>query len=86
MGVPLPPKALPLSPLKKSNSLFIVRFLSNLEQNIFICLPITIEITIYKWGSPCPPPSPPPSNSQISFMVQFCLNLIQNGGHLVTIY
>ena len=48
MGVPLP------SPpsLQKSSSSFMVSFYWNLKQNIFICLTIIIEITIYKWGPP----------------------------------
>ena len=33
-----------------------MRFCLNLKQNIFICLPIIIEIKIYKCGSPYPSP------------------------------
>ena len=43
---PRPPS--PLHPKKKSNSSFIVPFLSNLKHNIFICLLIIIEIDIYE--------------------------------------
>ena len=41
--------------LKKSNSLFMLRFYLNLKRNIFICLPIIIEIEIYEWESTCLP-------------------------------
>ena len=49
MGSPPPP------PLNKSNSSFIMRFCWNLKHTIFICLPIIMEIKIYKWGSSCLP-------------------------------
>ena len=45
-----PPGPLAPSPLKKSNSSFIVQFWLNLKHNLFIRSPIIIEIKIYKWG------------------------------------
>ena len=45
---------LPL-PSKMSNSLFIVRFSWDLKHNIFICLPIIIDIEINVYEPPYPP-------------------------------
>ena len=71
---------LPASPpSKKSSSSFIVRLWWNLD--IFICLPIIIEIEIYEWGpfTPrrlFPPPLSKKSNSY--FIVRFWWNLKNN--------
>ena len=47
----LSPSGLPESiwPPQKSNSLFIMWFWLNLKHDIFICLPIIIEIIIFEW-------------------------------------
>ena len=49
-----------LLPLKKTNSSFIERFLSNVKNNILIRLPIIIEIDIYEQGTYYHPGASPP--------------------------
>ena len=63
-------------PSKKSNSLFIVRFLLNLENNIFICVPMIIEIDFYEYGPPYPPGAPPPSLKKVRFFI-YCAILMK---------
>ena len=47
----------------------MVRFCWNLKDNIFICLPIIIDVEIYKWRSPFSLPKPPIPLKKVKFFI-----------------
>ena len=70
MGTP----CLTLFPPQKFKFFTYGAICSNLKPNIFICLPMIIEIKIWIWGSPCPgplPPSPLKKKSNSTFLLRF---------------
>ena len=73
---PFPPGVSPL-PTKKSNPPFILRFCWNLKHNIFICLPIIIEMEMYE-RSPLTLRGPfsPSKKSNLKQNICICLPII----------